>query len=214
MRQQINLYQPILRAEPKLFGSTTALLAVGAVFAMLVALWGYGTYKVRRLEQSAQQLQVEQAKQDQALAQASTFSASRSKPADLEAQVKRAEAEVVARTRALELLRTGAAGHTTGFADRLEALARQHVDGVWIDRMALSGATGAMSLGGATFDANLVPRYLQNLAQEKVLAGARFDQLIIDRPNGKGANTAQVRFSASSLEVPVSEASSDEKGAT
>jgi Tfp pilus assembly protein PilN len=214
MRQQINLYQPILRAEPKLFGSSAALMAVAAVFAMLAALWGYGTYKVHRLEQSAQQLKIEQAKQDQALTQASTFSASRAKPVDLEAQVKRAEADVAARTRALELLRTGAAGHTTGFADRLEALARQHVDGVWIDRMALSGATGAMSLGGATFDANLVPRYLQNLAQEKVLAGARFDQLIIDRPNGKGANAAQVRFSASSLEVPVSESPTQEKGAT
>ena len=75
-------------------------------------------------------------------------------------------------------------------------------------------ATGAMSVGGATFDANLVPRYLQNLTQEKVLAGARFDQLIIDRPNGKGANAAQVRFSASSLEVPVSESPAGEKGAT
>ena len=214
MRQQINLYQPILRTEPKLFGSSTALVAVGAVFAMLAGLWGYGTYKVHRLEQSAQVLKHEQEKQDQALAQAGTFSASRSKPADLEAQVKRAEAEVAARTRALELLRAGAAGHTTGFAARLEALARQHVDGVWIDRMALSGATGAMSLGGATFDANLVPRYLQNLAQEPVLAGARFDQLIIDRPNGKGANTAQVRFNASSLEVPAPESPADEKGAT
>lgn len=214
MRQQINLYQPILRTEPKLFGSTTAMLAVGAVFAMLVALWGYGTYKVHRLQQSAQQLKQEQEKQEKALAQAGTFSASRSKPADLEAQVKRAEAEVTARTRALELLRAGAAGHTTGFADRLEALARQHVDGVWIDRMALSGATGAMSLGGATFDANLVPRYLQNLAHEPVLAGARFDQLIIDRPDSKDASAAQVRFSASSREAPTSDRPADEKGAT
>jgi Tfp pilus assembly protein PilN len=214
MRQQINLYQPILRGEPKLFGSSTALIAVGAVLAMLVAIWGFGTYKVHRLEESAQLLKQEQERQDQALAQAGTFSASRSKPADLEAQVKRAEAEVAARTRALELLRAGAAGHTTGFAARLEALARQHVDGVWIDRMALSGATGAMSLAGATFDANLVPRYLQNLAREPVLAGARFDQLIIDRPGGKGADSAQVRFSAASLEVPAPETAADEKGAT
>lgn len=214
MRQQINLYQPILRTEPKLFGSSTALTAVVVVCAMLAALWGYGTYKVHRLEQSAQLLKQQQEQQEKALSQAGTFSASRSRPAELEAEVRRAAAEVTARTRALELLRAGAAGHTTGFAARLEALARQHVDGVWIDRMALSGATGSMSLGGATFDANLVPRYLQNLAAEPTLSGARFDQLIIDRPTGKGANTAQVRFRASSLDVPAPASPSDEQGDT
>ena len=118
------------------------------------------------------------------------------------------------RTRALALLRAGTLGRTTGFADRLEALARQHVDGVWIDRMALSGATGSMSLGGATFDPNLVPRYLQNLGHESVLAGARFDELVIDRPTSKSVESSQVRFRASSLAAPAPPSAADEKGAT
>jgi MSHA biogenesis protein MshI len=214
MRQQINLYQPALRQEPQLLGSRTALGALAAVLVMLTAIWGYGTYKVRSLEQSAQALRQEQAKQEQALAAAGEFSASRATPAELEARVKEAEAEVVGRTRALALLRAGALGRTTGFADRLEALARRHVDGVWIDRMALSGSTGSMSLGGATFDPNLVPRYLQNLGQERVLAGARFDALVIDRPTGKGGESSQVRFRASSLAVPAPESAPEEKGAT
>ena len=128
--------------------------------------------------------------------------------------MKQAEAEVIGRTRALALLRAGALGRTTGFADRLEALARRHVEGVWIDRMALSGATGSMSLAGATFDPNLVPRYLQNLGAEPVLAGARFDELVIDRPASKGGEGAQVRFRASSLAAPAPPSPADEKGAT
>lgn len=214
MRQQINLYQPTQRDEPQLFGARTALAAVAAVLVMLAAIWGYGTYKVHRLELSSQALKREQAKQDKALTAASTFSASRATPAELEARVHQAEAEVTARTRALALLRAGALGRTTGFADRLEALARGHVDGVWIDRMALSGATGSMSLGGATFDPNLVPRYLEHLAQEPVLAGARFDELVIDRSTVKGSESSQVRFRASSLAAPAPQASTDEKGAT
>jgi MSHA biogenesis protein MshI len=214
VRQQINLYQPTQRDEPQLFGARTALAALAAVFVALGAIWGYGTYKVHRLEQSAQTLRQEQDKQEKALVAAGTFSASRSTPAELEARVKHAEAEVTARTRALELLRAGVVGRTTGFADRLEALARQHVDGVWIDRMALSGATGSMSLGGATFDPNLVPRYLQNLGQEPTLAGARFDELVIDRSAGKSGESSQVRFRASSLAVPAPPSASDEKGAT
>ncbi len=214
MRQQINLYQPTERDAPQLFGSRTALAAICAVMVALAAIWGYGTYKVHRLEQSAQALRQEQEKQNKALATASSFSASRTTPAELEARVRQAEAEVTARTRALALLRAGALGRTSGFANRLEALARRHVDGVWIDRMALSGATGSMSLGGATFDPNLVPRYLQSLAEEPVLAGARFDELVIDRSTPKGGESSQVRFRASSLAVPAPQTAADEKGAT
>jgi hypothetical protein len=212
MRQQINLHQPILREEPKLFGATTALRAFAIVLVALVLMWGVAAYKVKQLEQTAQTLRDVQAKEQESLDAASSMSASRATPADLASRVKRAEAEVAGRTRALELLRAGAAGRTTGFAARLEALARRHLDGVWIDRMALSGSTEAMSLGGATFDPDLVPRYLQSLSQEAVLAGARFDQLAIERPKDKPS--AQVRFKASSVLLPEAVVADGEEGAT
>jgi Tfp pilus assembly protein PilN len=212
MRQQINLYQPISREEPKLFGTQTAVRAFAVVMVALAGIWGFGTYKVKRLEQTTQALREQQARQQEVLANASTMSTARATPAALAARVQRAELEVAGRTRALELLRTGAAGRTTGFAARLEALARRHVDGVWIDHMALSGSTEAMALGGATFDPDLVPRYLQNLSQESVLAGARFDQLAIERPKDKSG--AQVRFKASSALLPEAPAPESEGGAT
>jgi hypothetical protein len=196
MRQQINLYQPILREEPKIFGAKAALRALAAVAALLVLTGGYGTYRVMRLEQATQALRGQASHQEEIFSSASVMSASRATSVELTARVKRAEEEVAGRTRALELLRAGAAGRTAGFAARLEALARRHVDGVWIDRMALSGSTAAMSLGGATFDPDLVPRFLQALSQESVLAGARFDQFAIERPREKA--NGQVRFTASS----------------
>jgi hypothetical protein len=214
MRQQINLHQPLLLEEPKLFGAATALRGIAAVVVTLAMIWGYGSYKVKRLQQVAETLRLQQQGQEAALAAAGAFTASRSTPTDLAALVKRTEAEVAGRTRALELLRAGAAGRTTGFAARLEALAHGRVDGVWIDRMALSGSTDSMSLGGATLDPDLVPRYLHNLAQESVLAGARFDQLVIERPSEKGSDTAYIRFHAQSLVVPVAVAPEQDKGAT
>jgi len=216
VRQQINLYQPILRTRPTLFGASAAFRALIALVVTLALIWGYGAFKVSRLEQLAQSLREESAQQDKTLASASTINASRATPTDLAARVKQTDAEVVARTRALELLRAGAAGRTVGFAERLEALARRHVDGVWIDHMALSGGTGSMSLGGATLDPDLVPRYLQNLAQEPVLAGARFDQLIIERPKQKNSASTQIRFNASSAAAPVTASTSPqaEEGAT
>ena len=195
-----------------MFGARAALATFGTVLGALVLIWGFGIYKVQNLEKTTQSLREQQAYQEKSLETASTMSAARATPVDLAARVKRTEEEVVARTRALDLLRTGAAGRTTGFAARLQALARRHVDGVWIDRMALSGSTEAMSLGGATFDPDLVPRYLQSLAQDAALAGARFDELAIERPHDKAS--AQVRFLASSLNQPMPASPAEDGGAT
>jgi hypothetical protein len=209
MRQQINLYQPILRAEPKIFGARTAAIAFVVVLGALMLMWGYGAYKVKRLEQTMQAMRQQQTELQTTLTTASSMSAARTTPAELTANIKRTEEEVVARTQALSVLRAGVLGRTTGFATRLEALARRHVDGVWIDRMALSGSTEAMSLGGSTFEPDLVPRYLQNLSQESALAGVRFDQLAIERPHEKAS--AQLRFRASSLALPVQDSSKEEE---
>lgn len=212
MRQQINLYQPIAREAPRIFGAQTALRALAAVLVALALLWGYTTYELMRLEQITQALRDQQKQQEDLLSRAGTMSASRTTPAALAARVKRVENEVAARTRALELLRTGAVGRTTGFSARLEALARRHVEGVWIDHMVLSGGSAAMSLGGATLNPDLVPRYLHNLSEEQALAGARFDQLAIERPKEKAVS--QVRFSASSLSLPALASTGDAGGAT
>jgi hypothetical protein len=58
-------------------------------------------------------------------------------------------ADLKARQRALEVLRGGAAGQAIGFAPRMEALARRHTDGVWLEHMQLSGVSGAMMLSGS-----------------------------------------------------------------
>jgi hypothetical protein len=100
----------------------------------------------------------------------------------LQVQVTKLSAEITARHQALEILRNGGAGQTGGFAQRLEALARRHTDGLWIDRVVLSGTTGAMSVAGATVNPDLVPTYLRALAGESALTGTRFDQLTIERP--------------------------------
>jgi hypothetical protein len=64
----------------------------------------------------------------------------------------------------------------------MEALARRHIDGIWLDHILLSSGTSAMSLSGSSLDADLVPRYLQSLATDPALRGARFDEFVIQQP--------------------------------
>jgi hypothetical protein len=126
--------------------------------------------------------------------------------AELETQAKNLSADIAARERALDLLRLGAASPATGFAARLEALARRQIDGLWLHNIVLGSGEGRLALRGATVDAKLVPAYLAAIAQEPALAGERFDKLAMRRAKQDEA-PAQLLFDlgAPGLKFPVPE---------
>jgi len=182
MRQQINLYQPIFSEPRKPLAASTVAMIIGLVAVCLIAFSVHATLRVNKVAARVESLRNDQTRQEAVLADATAASTARSNPAEIEARVKKLTASLNERARALHLLKSGAAGQTTGFAARLEALAKRHVDGLWIDRLVISGSNGSMSLAGATLNADIVPAYLQSLAQEPVLAGTRFDEFSIERP--------------------------------
>lgn len=178
MRQQINLYQPIFSEERK---PLSALTLASVLLALIVGLGAYAVKSqmaVNALSAQADVLRAQQAEQENLGNESSA-----AEPLEVvEARVKKLDRLVAERTKALEVLKSGAAGTTIGFAPRLEALARRHVDGLWIDSMQLSGAKGAMTLAGGSYNPDVIPVYLRSLAQDKVLAGTRFDDFVIERP--------------------------------
>jgi hypothetical protein len=182
MRQQINLYQPAGDGPRRTLSASTVMSGAVVLALALVALWGYGRWEISRLTRGVELVRRQQQAQQSMLSMTSTSNGPRMTQAEIDARVKSLTAEVAVRGRALELLRTGAAGQRTGFAARIEALARRHLDGVWLDHVILGGADNMMSLSGGTFDADLVPRYLQSLAEDVALNGARFDEFIIEQP--------------------------------
>lgn len=181
MRQQINLYQPIFSAERKPLSARM----VGVVAAlMVVGLATYSTYANRQVQSLGMAVDALRSQQEAHAAQLAEFdeNTSSSTLADVEARVKKLEAALEERRTALEVLQSGAAGQPLGFAARLEALARRHVEGLWIEKLVMSGANGSMSLSGSALDAATVPTYLQNLARDATLSGTRFDEFVIERP--------------------------------
>lgn len=188
MRQQINLYQPIFIEERKALSAATAASTLGILIIALAAFSVYAHRNVDRLAREVDVLREQQSQHEALLAQLGDVQAAEASAEEIEARVKGLTTAVADRTRALKILQSGGAGKTSGFASRMEALARRHVDGLWIDHMVLSGTNGSMTLGGAALDADIVPVYLQNLGQDPVLAGTRFDEFVIERP---GADPAE-----------------------
>ena len=199
MRQQINLHQPIFRRERKTLSAVTVAATLGAVVVALIGFSVYTSRGVARLQARVAQLTEQQQKQQEQLAKVGEVFSRHARRSEVEARVRTLRATLIERTQALEVLQSGAAGQTSGFASRMEALARRHVNGLWIEGLAMSGTHSTMSISGGSVDADIVPAYLRSLSSEAVLSGTRFDDFVIERPD-KGA---RVRFRAGSKSLPV-----------
>ena len=183
LRQQINLYQPEAQSQRDLLGADTLLLACAAVIAAFLVIGGVGRWQVARLQRTLEALQAQQRRTEEvlgALGAASAASAASAKSSDIEARTRELQAQLAVRERALELLRDGSVGRTSGFSAKLAALARRPLTGLWLQHISLSAISNSMSLAGEVLEPELVPRYLRGLATERELSGLRFDRLEIE----------------------------------
>jgi Tfp pilus assembly protein PilN len=206
MRQQINLHQPIFRRERKTFSAMMVVTTLAVVTVALTAYSAYTTRAVDRLQEEVAALTEQQAKQQEQLLKVGELHSRQARRSDAEARVKTLTTTLSERTQALHVLQSGAAGQTSGFAARMEALARRHVNGLWIDALAMSGTQSTMSISGSSVDADIVPVYLRSLSSEAVLSGTRFDDFVIERPESAKLPAKTVRFRAGSKSLPVKRA--------
>ena len=82
----------------------------------------------------------------------------------------------------LSLVRGSTLGNTQGFSRYLRSLSRQDTDGLWLTHISLSALGDKTRLEGQALRAELVPAYLQSLAEEPPFATQRFHQFQIDGP--------------------------------
>ena len=207
MEQQVNLYQPILGAEKRLFSARAIGVGLVLLAACLASLGGFGVWRTGRVERAIAALESREAAQLAAVEQAGVALHPHKSLAELDAEAKGLSADIAARERALDLVRLGAASPETGFAARLEALGRRQPDGLWLHNIVVGSGAGRLALRGDALDARLVPAYLSALADEKALAGVRFDRLSLHRAKPDEA-PAQLVFElgAPGLDVPAAEA--------
>jgi hypothetical protein len=68
-----------------------------------------------------------------------------------------------------------------GFSVFLEALAAQHIDGIWLNAIDIADDGKRLILHGGTIEPSRVTEYLENLKQESVFQGRVFDDIAFDR---------------------------------
>ena len=181
MEQQVNLYQPILGAEKRLFSAFTIGVGLGVMIVSLAGLVAFGAWRTHRIERSVALLEQQQVASLSMAAHASAAVHPTQSIAELDAAARDLSAEIAARERALDIVHRGSGTPATGFAARLEALARRQLDGVWLSSIVLGSGNGRLAMQGGTSDPRLVPAYLAALAGERALEGVRFDRIALHR---------------------------------
>jgi Tfp pilus assembly protein PilN len=179
--QQINLYSPIFRKQPKVFSALTMVQAF-ALIVVVVAVFSYSislqssVLEIRTAE-SARQLKSE-------LERLKAYGAGES-PAEraktLADRKKALEASLASQRQALAAFDSGALGRAEGYSELLRALARTSMEGVWLTRIQFAEGGGELSITGRATRADLVPAYLERLRAQEALRGQEFSRLEITR---------------------------------
>jgi hypothetical protein len=206
MEQQVNLYQPILGVEKRLFSARAIGVCLAMLAVSLAALGAYGGWRAGRTERTIAALEQRQAAELSRIEGATAALHPGKTLAELEADAKDLSADIAARERALDLVRRGAASPATGFAARLEALARRQIEGLWLHNIVVGSGEGRLALRGETVDGRLVPAYLAAIAEEQALAGVRFDKLAMQRAKKEDAPAVLAfELGAPGLALPAAE---------
>lgn len=190
MSQNINLYDPALRLRRDLLGFEAVAVALGAALLVVVIGAGLAKRSLSSVEPIAAALNDELEAQHAAMQAAATQAATRRPDATLLAEVARAQQTLLQRRSALQNIGAGGIGTEGGFSGRLEALARQSVEGLWLTSLMLR-QDDVLLRGRATQPA-LIPLYVQRLEHEASLQGRIFKALEVNRPlaGDKATNAA------------------------
>lgn len=194
--QQVNLYQPIFRKQRQVFSARTMAQGTAVVAAALLAIYAYGVWKLAGLDAEVVQLE---GREKAFAAQLGRIDPNlgANRRAQVDEEIKNLNATLLDQQRLIDVLRDEPLGTTQGFSGYLAALGRQHTPELWLDHLAINGATRAIDLGGRSVRAELVPEYLQRLGAEPALMGQRFDRLDIERDK----DTAEVEFHVKSRKM-------------
>lgn len=181
MRQQINLYQPILRRQRKVFSAVTMVQIVLAIALGLAAIYAFGHWQSAALERDVAELEAQRHTAQSRFDTLGREVSARRDDQSLQEQIRLAQAEVEAQRHLLQRLGERDRHRPAGFAAHLAGLARQHRPGLWLSEIRIAEGGRSVTLAGDTRDPAGLVRYLRRLGNEAAFRGIEFRTVRIER---------------------------------
>ena len=180
MRQQINFYNAEFSTGPQIFGAATLLIGCGVI--LLAMLLSY-VFALQQQGSITSKLQIVRNQEKAAIERLQNLRPTITAVGgdqNWSERLEEATRSLREKQLVLSLVQGSTLGATQGFSGHLISLARRDTDGLWLTHITLSGLGDKTQLEGKALRAELVPAYLQSLAEEPPFAAQRFHQLQIE----------------------------------
>ncbi|MDT8282612.1 MAG: hypothetical protein RQ982_07335 [Gammaproteobacteria bacterium] len=180
--QQINLYQKefFLINNYRRIGVTGSFLLLALIFCAVNFYQMYTTSQLQ-IELESKTNTLKTFKQGYAAMEAKV------KPkaidTNLVAQLERIKRNNAEKLRALNYLSGNDEGNTYGFSFLLQGLGkrRDSIDDLWLKKIRFSRGGYDLHLSGSSYQADLLPRFLQALSEEEIYKDREFKEIKISR---------------------------------
>jgi hypothetical protein len=182
MTQNINLLVAEKGRRPDDFSGSTILIVVSLAMVVSLIFSAYQLIKNKSyLNEIAQLEQKRSLQMRRSKTTIKKFPPNMGNPVLLK-QLEKIKSERLAKLQLVELLVDDAfPPGRDGFATSLSSLGRQHVDGMWLTSVQFKRGGKDIELKGATLNAELIPEYIDALANEKSLSGKYFSKFELKR---------------------------------
>lgn len=189
LRQDVNFYQARFRERPVMLPARMLLQVVAMLVVTLLLLSSYAAYRVSDVQSDLELIAQQESTAVSRLGTLRETIATVVGETSWAERLEVAGAQLSQKEASLRLIGGTELGDAEGFARHLKSLARQTTAGLWLTNIALSARGDRVWLQGEALRADLVPTYLQNLADEEPFEAQRFHRLEIDNAAVDGAQT-------------------------
>jgi MSHA biogenesis protein MshI len=179
MRQQINLYDPILRQPRPVFSAAASAQGLVLVFLGLLLFHAYAGWRVSSLAANVEELRGTRELAEKRYQALQARTPRKTPDPGMEGRIAGLTEELGRATKLADALGAGGFGNASGMSGYLVGLARQRIDGLWLTRIDIRAGGNAIDLAGRSGSAEQVPQYLQKLSGEQAFKGRTFGGLAL-----------------------------------
>jgi hypothetical protein len=177
MKQQINLYQGIIRQDEERNILNPYSVGMIIVPLLLTGISLYSLMNVRNLKAEVEQARQGLVAEEARIGELSSKLPKHESDAAIVSQTALLQNKVNELTRTVQLLTDQKSDISQGFSHHFHALADQSLPDIWLSRIFIIGPQRIVNLEGSTFKSEQIPRFLQRLQNEPVFHGQTFAKL-------------------------------------
>lgn len=189
LRQNVNFYQLRFRERAVKLPASMLLQAAAMAIVTMLLLFSYAAYRVNGVQSELQLIAQQERGAVNRLENLRATIVEVVGETSWAERLETASGELSQKEASLRLISGTELGDADGFARHLKSLARQTMPGLWLTNVALAARGDRIWLQGEALRADLVPTYLQNLADEEPFEAQRFHRLEIDDAEKEGMQT-------------------------